>query len=122
MASLGYVPGLAAGRATVSRSCADLRGIAVHYLVTGAAGADTFFAAVLPKADTHEATDEVTVVVGAAQAVIAARCRGPYCPGFTDRTTAIRIDARFAGCATPSVRPTRSGNTAAVSFDASASA
>ena len=100
MASLGYVPGLAAGRVAVSRGCTNLLGVAVRHLVTGATGLDTFLAAVLPKADTHEATDEVTVVVGAAQAVIAARCRGPYCPGFTDRTTAIRIDARFAGCAT----------------------
>ena len=99
MASLGYVPGLAAGRATVSRSCADLRGIAVHYLVTGAAGADTFFAAVLPKPDTLEAADEVTVVVGAAQAVIAA-CGNDLVPaGFADRgggRDAVGVDAGIA--------------------------
>ena len=82
MASLGYVPGLAAGRATVSRSCTDLLGVAVRYLVTGAVGSDTFFAAVLPKADALEAIGDVTVVVGEAQAVVAARGCGRRCAHF----------------------------------------
>ena len=61
VASLQYVSGLAAGRAAISRGCTDLPGVAVHYLVTGAAGWNAFFSPVLPEADTLEARGAVVV-------------------------------------------------------------
>jgi len=71
-------------------------------LVTGAAGSNTFLAPVLPKADTLEAASEITVGVGAAQAIVAASRVGPDDTDLADRAgagPAARVDTRVAAAA-----------------------
>jgi hypothetical protein len=54
-------------------------------LVTGAAGRNTFSAAVLPEADALKATSDITVVVGAAEAIVAAHGFDPANARFAHR-------------------------------------
>jgi hypothetical protein len=76
---------LAARRAAVSRSCTDLLERAVRHLATGAAGSNAFFAPVLPEADALESTSDITVVVGAAEAIVAAHGFDPANARFAHR-------------------------------------